>query len=107
MFSINKCVPCQGGIPPLNEEEINNFKKLINSDWLVEENKKIIREFNFSSYMKGIDFTNKVAKLAEEEGHHPYVHINFKTVKVILFTHKIDGLHENDFLMASKIDKMY
>ena len=85
MFSINKCVPCQGGIPPLNEEEINNFKKLINPDWLVEENKKIIREFNFSSYMKGIDFTNKVANLAEEEGHHPYVHINFKTVKVILF----------------------
>ena len=64
MFSINKCVPCQGGIPPLNEEEINNFKKLINSDWLVEENKKIIREFNFSNYMEGIDFTNKVANLA-------------------------------------------
>ena len=63
-----------GGIPPLNEEEINNFKKLINSDWLVEENKKIIREFNFSSYMEGIDFTNKVANLAEEEGHHPYVY---------------------------------
>ena len=52
MFSINKCIPCQGGIPPLNEEEINNFKKLINSDWLVEENKKIIREFNFSTTWK-------------------------------------------------------
>ena len=51
MFSIKTCIPCQGGIPPLNEE-INNFKKLINSDWLVEENKKIIREFNFSSYME-------------------------------------------------------
>ena len=104
MFTLNKCIPCQGGIPPLNEKEINNFQKLIDANWVVEENKKIYREFKFSSYMNGIDFTNKVAKLAEEEGHHPYVHINFKTVKVILFTHKIDGLHENDFLMAKKTD---
>jgi 4a-hydroxytetrahydrobiopterin dehydratase len=80
-FTENKCVPCQGGIPPLNKEEINNFKKLVK-------------------------FTNQIAELAEDEGHHPYIHINFKTVKIILFTHKIDGLHENDFLMASKIDKV-
>ena len=104
MFTLNKCIPCQGGIPPLNEKEINNFQKLIDANWVVEENKKIYREFKFSSYMNGIDFTNKVAKLAEEEGHHPYVHINFKTVKVILFTHKIEGIHENNFLIAKKID---
>ena len=107
MFTLNKCVPCQGGIPPLNDEEINNFKKLVDSEWEVENSKKIIREFKFQDYKEGVIFTNKVAKLAEEEGHHPYIHINFKTVKVILFTHKIDGLHENDFLIASKIDKMY
>jgi len=107
MFTLNKCVPCQGGIPPLNNEEINRFKKLVNSEWEVENSKKIIREFNFPNYKEGVIFTNKVAELAEEEGHHPYIHINFKTIKVILFTHKIDGLHENDFLIASKIDKMY
>ena len=107
MFSQEKCIPCQGGIPPLNKEEIKKFKKLIESDWFVKEDKKIIREFKFSDYQAGIKFTNKVAKLAEEEGHHPYIHINFKTIKIILFTHKIDGLHENDFLMASKIDKIY
>tara|TARA_B100000902_G_C26870148_1_gene697324 strand:+ start:271 stop:594 length:324 start_codon:yes stop_codon:yes gene_type:complete len=107
MFTLNKCVPCQGRIPPLNNGEINKFKKLVESDWFVKEDKKIIREFKFSDYQAGIKFTNKVAKLAEEEGHHPYIHINFKTIKIILFTHKIDGLHENDFLMASKIDKIY
>ena len=107
MFSQEKCIPCQGGIPPLNKEEIKKFKKLIESDWFVKEDKKIIREFSFSDYKTGINFTNKVAELAENEGHHPYIHINFKKIKVILFTHKIDGLHENDFLMASKIDKMY
>ena len=105
-FTENKCVPCQGGIPPLNKEEINNFKKLVHNDWIVEENHKIIREFKFSEYLAGIKLTNQIAELAEDEGHHPYIHINFKTVKIILFTHKIDGLHENDFLMASKIDKV-
>ena len=58
-------------------------------------------------YLDAIKFTNKIAEIAEIEGHHPYIHINFKTVKVILFTHKIDGLHENDFLMAAKIDSNY
>ena len=107
MFSLEKCIPCQGGIPPLNKEEIKKFKNLVDNDWNVENDKKIVREFVFSDYQTGINFTNKVAELAEDEGHHPYIHINFKKIIVILFTHKIDGLHENDFLMASKIDKMY
>ena len=107
MFSLEKCIPCQGGIPPLNKEEIKKFKNLVDNDWNVENDKKIVREFVFSDYQTGINFTNKVAELAEDEGHHPYIHIIFKKIRVILFTHKIDGLHENDFLMASKIDKMY
>ena len=107
MFVNNKCVPCQGGIPPLEKEEIEKFKHLVDSNWEVIEEKKIEREFQFSQYLQGIKFTNKIAELAEYEGHHPYVHINFKIIKVILFTHKIDGLHENDFLMAAKIDKLF
>ena len=107
MFTKKNCIPCQGGIPPLNDSEIKSFKKLVAESWKVSESIKIISEFNFSEYTKAIKFTNQIADLAEEEGHHPYIHINFKTVKVILFTHKIDGLHENDFLMASKIDKLF
>ena len=107
MFTKKNCIPCQGGIPPLNDAEIKSFKKLVDEKWKVIESKKIISEFNFSEYTEAIKFTNKVADLAENEGHHPHIHINFKIVKVILFTHKINGLHENDFLMANKIDKLF
>ena len=106
MFKQNKCVPCQGGIPPLSAEEINSFLKLIDKNWSVAKEKELIKNFTFETYSKAIAFSNSVAELAEDEGHHPYIHINFKNVKIILFTHKIDGLHENDFLMASKIDKL-
>ena len=104
-MSLNKktCVPCQGGIPPLNEKEINGLIKQLNG-WYVEDNKKLIKEFEFFTYVDAINFVNSVAQLAEDEQHHPYIHINFKKVLVIMFTHKIDGLHENDFIMASKCD---
>ena len=106
MFTQSKCIPSQGGIPPLKGSEIQSFLKLVNKDWSVVEEKKLVRDFQFDNYQLAIDFTNSVAELAENEGHHPYIHINFKTVKIILFTHNIEGLHENDFLMASKIDNL-
>jgi len=106
MFKQNKCVPCQGGIPAMVPSEIIEYKKLVSEQWIVEENKQLFKEFNFDSYIDAIEFSNKVASLSEEQGHHPFIHINFKIVKVILFTHKINGLHENDFLMASKIDNL-
>ena len=107
MFVNKKCVPCQGGIPPLEKQEIEKFKHLVDSNWKVIGEKKLEREFEFLQFLDGIKFTNKIAELAESEGHHPYIHINFKIIKVVLFTHKIDGLHENDFLMAAKIDKLF
>ncbi len=107
MFKQSSCVPCQGGIPPLKLNEIQNYLKLIHPDWEVLEEKKIIRDFNFTDYNSAISFTNSVADLAENQGHHPYIHINYKTVRIIVFTHKIDGLHENDFLIARKIDELF
>jgi len=106
MFTQSKCIPSQGGIPPLKGSEIQSFLKLVNKDWSVVEEKKLVRDFQFDNYQLAINFTNSVAELAENEGHHPYIHINFITVKIILFTHNIEGLHENDFLMASKIDDL-
>lgn len=106
MFTNKKCVPCQGGIPPLESKEINNFMSLINEDWFVQNNKKLKRVFLFNDYESALLFVNKVANIAILEDHHPYINFNFKTVEVILFTHKIDGLHENDFLIASKIDNI-
>ena len=107
MISEKKCVPCQGGIPPLNEIEINNFIKELDSAWQVHHLKELRKEFEFQTYQNAISFSNKIAELAEIEGHHPFIHINFKKVVIILFTHKIDGLHENDFILASKCDEIF
>ena len=106
MFKQEKCVPCQGGIPPLTSAEIKKYKKLIRPEWLIEDNIKLFKEFRFENYKSAIHFSNLVANLAEEQGHHPHIHINFKSIIIILFTHKINGLHENDFLMANKIDNL-
>ena len=104
MLNQKTCVPCQGGIDPLNPSEIEKLISKIDDKWEVKNNKKIQKEYNFNSYLEAISFVNKIADLAEKEGHHPYIHINFKNVIVIIFTHKIDGLHENDFILASKCD---
>ena len=107
MISQKKCIPCQGGIPPLNKNEINNFIEELNSDWKAHKSKEIRREYIFKTYKEAIIFVNNVAELAEDEGHHPFIHINYKKVLIILFTHKISGLHENDFILASKCDLLH
>ena len=70
-------------------------------------NKKLNKNYDFSEYNDAVNFLNSVADMAENQGHHPFIHLNYKTVKIILFTHKINGLHENDFLMANKIDYIH
>jgi 4a-hydroxytetrahydrobiopterin dehydratase len=106
IFKENTCIPCQGGVPALNSSEIIEYKKLVSEQWIVEDSKQLLKEFKFDIYLDAIEFSNKVAILSEDQGHHPFIHINYKIVKIILFTHKINGLHENDFLMASKIDNL-
>ncbi len=105
-LSKKKCVPCEGGIPALNPEEIAKYKELISDDWKVVENNKLSKEFYFVSYRQTIDFINKVADLAEAEGHHPVLHIYFGRAVIELWTHAINGLSENDFILAAKIDKL-
>ena len=107
MISKKKCIPCQGGIPPLNKEQINNFIKELDSGWKTNKDKDIRKEYVFETYKETIAFVNNVADLAEDEGHHPFIHINYKKVLLILYTHKINGLHENDFILASKCDLLY
>jgi len=104
MLNKKTCVPCKGGIPPLTTKEIAPFLKELSEGWKLIENKQIEKAYTFSTYLEGIAFCNKVAELSEAEGHHPYIHINYKQIKIILFTHKINGLHENDFIVASKCD---
>lgn len=101
-----KCTVCQAGDLPLDETEISEYLKNINNWSAVEENgkKKITKTYLFKDYLSGLDFTNQVARLAESEGHHPSITLDWGKVNVTWWTHKINGLHKNDFIMAAKTD---
>ncbi|MBI2098702.1 MAG: 4a-hydroxytetrahydrobiopterin dehydratase [Candidatus Wildermuthbacteria bacterium] len=98
-----KCVPCEGGTPPLEAEKIQEYLKEVEG-WEAREGKMITRRFTFKSFREAIDFVNRVAGLAEREGHHPDIIIRYNKVTLELSTHAIGGLSENDFILASKID---
>jgi 4a-hydroxytetrahydrobiopterin dehydratase len=101
-----KCKPCEGGIPPLNTNEINAYREQIHHDWRVIDEEKISRNFRFINFKQTMSFVNKVAQLAEEEGHHPDLHVGYGTCTIDLWTHAIKGLSENDFILAAKIDEL-
>jgi 4a-hydroxytetrahydrobiopterin dehydratase len=105
-LSEKKCKPCEGGIPALSASEIKELKSHINSGWKVSENSRLTKEYLFVNFRHTIDFVNKVANLAEEEGHHPVMHVYYARVEIELWTHAINGLSENDFILAYKIDKI-
>ncbi len=100
------CVSCKGGIPPLTEEQAKEFQKQTPLWELKGNATKIFREFNFKNFVTALEFVNKVGELAEAEKHHPDMQVGWGYVKIYILTHKISGLHENDFILASKIDKL-
>lgn len=101
------CVPCEGGTPPLEDSKENELIKET-PGWILlrEEAHKIRRMFTFKDFKESMVFVNKVAVLAEEEGHHPDIKIIYSKVQLELFTHAAGGLSENDFIMASKINQL-
>ena len=101
-----KCKPCEGGVPKLNPQEIEQYSAQFEDPWEVHDDMKIVKDFDFENYTSTIDFVNKVANLSEEEGHHPVMHVFFSKVKVELWTHAIIGLSENDFILAAKIEAL-
>jgi 4a-hydroxytetrahydrobiopterin dehydratase len=105
-LSEQKCVPCEGGIPPLEEDKIGELQKQVDPAWEVIENKKIKRDFEFKDFVQSMEFINNVADIAEEQGHHPNIHVFYNKVTLELWTHAINGLFTNDFILAAKIDKI-
>jgi 4a-hydroxytetrahydrobiopterin dehydratase len=98
------CTPCRGGTPPLTRDEAEAYRKDA-PDWeLLDDGKRIERTFKFKNFKGALDFVDRVGALAEDEGHHPDLTFGWGYAKVSLFTHKIKGLHENDFIMAAKIN---
>jgi 4a-hydroxytetrahydrobiopterin dehydratase len=100
------CTPCRGGIPPLTPDEARRFHEQA-PDWAVlDDTHRIERTFRFGNFREAMDFVVKVGDLAEAEGHHPDIKFGWGYATVSLQTKKIKGLHENDFIMASKIDRL-
>ncbi len=99
------CVPCEGGTPPLGAKEIEGYKKNV-PGWELVDNKKISREFKFKDFRTAMDFVNKVAEIAEVEGHHPDIFVSYNRVRLELYTHAVGGLSENDFILAAKINSI-
>lgn len=110
MFNLaaKKCIPCEAGTPSFSKTEAGKYLNEVHGWELVEDDEKlkIRKRFKFNSYLKGIEFVAKVAKIAEVEGHHPDMFVGYQKVTVNLITHAIGGLSENDFIMAEKIDKI-
>jgi 4a-hydroxytetrahydrobiopterin dehydratase len=104
-----KCSACRGDEPPLSEEELENYLPRVPEWELVEEDgvDKLQRTFKFKNFAEALDFTNEVGKAAEDEGHHPIITLTWGEATVTWYTHKIKGLHENDFIMAAKTDQIY
>ena len=100
-----KCVPCRGGVPPLKGKELAPLHKSV-PQWKVVNEHHIVREFKFPDFAKALEFVNRVGALAEEQGHHPDILLAWGKAEVTLWTHKIDGLTESDFIMAAKIDRL-
>jgi len=103
-LSEKTCVPCRGGVPPLTADQIRPLSAEVN-DWNVVNNHHIEREFKFKDFKTALDFTNKVGAIAEDQAHHPDIFLAWGKVGVKIWTHKIDGLTESDFILAAKIDR--
>lgn len=103
-FTQKHCGPCESGVLPIGGEEAQKYLTEVLSWDLIDDSKKIERGFKFKDFKEAMAFVNKVAELAEAEGHHPDITISWSRVTLILWTHAIGGLSENDFIMAAKIN---
>ena len=100
------CVPCRGGVPPLGGRELTDLQAALGGGWRVVNEHHLEKELGFEDFRSALDFTNRVGELAEEQGHHPDIYLSWGRVRTQIWTHKIDGLTESDFILAAKIDEL-
>jgi len=99
------CVPCRGGVPPLKGEELQSFLKQV-PGWEAANEHHLHREFRFPDFKQALDFVNHVGAIAEEQGHHPDILLSWGKAEITVWTHKVDGLTESDFILAAKINRL-
>jgi 4a-hydroxytetrahydrobiopterin dehydratase len=104
-LSREKCVACKGGVDPLAGEELATYASYV-PDWTVVDEHHLNRKFKFRNFVDALAFVNQIGQVAEELGHHPNIFLSWGSVEVGVYTHKIDGLHANDFILAAHIDKL-
>ena len=104
-LSKKHCIPCRGGIPPLKGNELKALQEQLGPDWSVIDEHHLKKDYVFDDFLSALAFTNKIGAIAEQEGHHPDIYLAYGKVTVYLWTHKIDGLTESDFIFAAKCDE--
>ncbi|NLZ04444.1 MAG: 4a-hydroxytetrahydrobiopterin dehydratase [Phycisphaerae bacterium] len=105
-LSEQRCKPCREGGASLKGEALKAYAEQLNPDWDVVDEHHLRREFRFDDFRQALAFVNRVGELAEQENHHPDIYLGYGRVRIDLWTHKIGGLHENDFVLAAKIDRL-
>lgn len=101
-----KCTPCQGGIPPISRDEAIKYLKEISGWELIDNSTKLKKDFKFPDFLSALSFVNEISQLSEKEGHHPDISFGWGYVRIFFYTHKINGLNKNDFVMAAKVDSL-
>jgi 4a-hydroxytetrahydrobiopterin dehydratase len=100
-----QCVPCEGGVNPLTGSQLEHLQRELGEGWRVVDEHRLEKEFKFDTYREGVDFVNEVAAIAEEQNHHPAIYLGYGKVRITLWTHNIDGLSDNDFIVAARIEQ--
>lgn len=100
-----QCVPCEGGVPALSSERAAELLEQV-SGWTIDQNHHLEREYTFPDFATALAFVNRVGELAEQQGHHPDIYLTWGKVRIQIWTHKINGLSESDFVLAAKIDAL-
>lgn len=100
------CVPCRGGVPPLKGADVEKLQSELASGWQVVNEHHLAKSYTFPDFRSALDLVNRVGAVAEAEGHHPDLYLGWGKVEIQIFTHKINGLSESDFILAAKIDRL-
>ncbi|MBI4716043.1 MAG: 4a-hydroxytetrahydrobiopterin dehydratase [Nitrospirae bacterium] len=104
----NKCIPCRGGVPPMEMSKAQDMLRELGVGWrLTHEGKHLEREYAFKDFAQALAFANRVGEIAEGEGHHPDLYVGWGKCRVMIWTHKIEGLTESDFYLAAKADREF
>ncbi len=101
-----ECIPCKGGIPPLKGSALEQLHRQLGASWQVVDEHHLEKDFRFKDFRQALDFANQVGNLAESVNHHPDLHVAWGKVVVTVWTHKIGGLSETDFVFAAKVDRL-